>query len=113
VQETGQLDMQKVMESVLQWLSLPKNWKWLIIINNVDREFKGPAKDEQEFDLEEAMPNADHGSILVMSRLWSVKGTGKDLHLEQVNDDEAEKILVYHAGRPLEGWLLLSAPTVR
>jgi hypothetical protein len=103
VQETGQVDMQKVIGGVLQWLSLPKNRKWLVIIDNVDREFKGPAKDEQGFDLGEVMPDADHGSVLVTSRLWSLKGTGKDLQLEQVNNDEAEKILLHHAERPLDG----------
>jgi hypothetical protein len=93
-----------VMRGVLQWLSLPKNWKWLLVIDNVDREFRGLAKDEHGFDPEEAMPESDHGSILITSRLWGLKGTDKDLHLGHVSESEAEEILVYHADRPLQGW---------
>jgi hypothetical protein len=68
VQKNGDVDVQKIMERVLRWLSLPGNRRWLLIIDNVDREFKGPAKDGQAFDLEEAMPNADHGSVLEGNR---------------------------------------------
>jgi tetratricopeptide (TPR) repeat protein len=99
VQENGQVDVQKVMASVLRWLSLPGNWKWLLVIDNVDREFQEPGKDEQGFNPEEAMPSSDHGSILITSRLWSVKGTCKDLDLDRVNEDEAQAILTRHAGR--------------
>jgi tetratricopeptide (TPR) repeat protein len=94
-----QVDVQKVMASVLQWLSLPGNWKWLLVIDNVDREFQEPGKDEQGFNPEEAMPSSDHGSMLITSRLWSVKGTGKDLDLDRVNEDEAQAILTRHACR--------------
>jgi tetratricopeptide (TPR) repeat protein len=99
VQENGQIDVQRVMASVLLWLSLPGNWKWLLVIDNVDREFQEPGKDEQGFNPEEAMPSSDHGSMLITSRLWSVKGTGKDLDLDRVNENEAQAILTRHAGR--------------
>jgi hypothetical protein len=45
--ENEKTDMKIVVSGVLQWLSLPKNWKWLLIIDNVDREFRGSAKDQQ------------------------------------------------------------------
>ena len=101
--ESAEVDVNVVMQGVLQWLSLPKNRKWLLIIDNVDREFKEPGRDELGFDPEEAMPSSDQGSILITSRLWSVKGTGNDLNLGEVSETEAEGILVHHAERPLEG----------
>lgn len=101
--ESAEVDVNVVMQGVLQWLSLPKNRKWLLIIDNVDREFKEPGRDELGFDPEDAMPSSDQGSILITSRLWSVKGNGSDLNLGQVNESEAEEILVHHAERLLEG----------
>jgi hypothetical protein len=38
--------MEAVMRGVLRWLSLPDNWKWLLVIDNVDREFRAPGEDE-------------------------------------------------------------------
>jgi hypothetical protein len=99
-----QVDLQSVMKGVLQWLSLPGNWKWLAIIDNVDRDFRGPARDEQGFDPQEAMPSADHGSILITSRLSILQRIGESLQLGRVTETEAEEILERQAGRSLQGW---------
>jgi hypothetical protein len=106
-------NLQYAMTGVLLWLSLPDNWKWLLVIDNVDREFRNPGKDEQGFDPEEAMPRADHGSILITSRLRSLKGTGTDLQLRRMEENEAEEILIHHAGRPLRGWSLFHTTLIR
>ena len=101
--EGAQVDMLAVMRGTLQWLSLPGNWKWLLIIDNVDRDFRGPAKDEQGFDPQEAMPSSDHGSILITSRLSTLQRIGDNLQLGRVTETEAGEILERQAGRPLEG----------
>jgi hypothetical protein len=105
--DSAQVDTQAVMRAVLQWLSLPRNWKWLLVIDNVDREFRGPGKDEQGFDPKEAMPHSDHGSILITSRLSTLQGTGEDLQLKRVSESEAKGILECQAGRSLQGWSLV------
>jgi hypothetical protein len=110
---TGEFDFEVVMRHVLQWLCLPKNWKWLLIMDNVDRESRGLGTDEHGFDPENVMPISDHGSVLITSRLWSLKGTDKDLHLGRVSESEAEEILVHHADRPLQGWSFYTSPTTR
>jgi hypothetical protein len=99
-----QVDLQSVMKGVLQWLSLPGNWKWLAIIDNVDRDFRGPARDEQGFDPQEAMPSSDHGSILITSRLSILQRIGENLQLGRVTETEAREILERQAGRSLQGW---------
>jgi hypothetical protein len=101
--KNAKVDLQVVMEGVLQWLSLPGNWKWLLIIDNVDREFRGRGKDEQGFNPKEVMPHSDHGSILVTSRLSTLQQIGKNLPLGRVNENEAKGILELQAGRPLQG----------
>jgi hypothetical protein len=107
--ENEKINMKIVVSGVLQWLSLPKNWKWFLIIDNVDREFRGSAKDQQGYDPHEAMPHSDHGSILITSGLSSLPGIGESLRLGRVNDIEAQQILERQAGRSLKGWSLLHA----
>jgi hypothetical protein len=102
----AQVDMQAVMRGVLQWLSLPGNWKWLLVIDNVDREFRGLGKDEQGFDPREAMSHSDHGSVLITSRLSTLQGISEALPLGRVNESEAKEILECQAGRSLQGWFL-------
>jgi len=103
----AQADLEVVMKGVLYWMSLPGNWKWLLIIDNVDREFRGPGKDEQGFDPQEAMPDSDHGSILITSRLSSLQRFGENLQLGRVNDTEAAEILEQQADRSLQGGFLV------
>jgi hypothetical protein len=103
-----QVDMQTAIRGVLQWLSLPGNWKWLLVIDNIDREFKGPWKDDQGFDPKEAMPHSDDGSILITSRLSTLQGIGGTLPLGRVNESEAKEILERQADQSLQGWSLAS-----
>jgi tetratricopeptide (TPR) repeat protein len=104
------VDIEAVMRGVLQWLSLPGNRKWLLVIDNVDREFRGPGKDGQGFDPKEATPDSDHGSILITSRLSNLQGIGETLPLGRVNECEAKEILERQAGRLLQGWSLAPIP---
>lgn len=111
--DSAQVDMQAVMRSVLYWLSLPGNWKWLLVIDNVDREFRGLGKDEQGFDPRQAMPHSDHGSILITSRLSTLQGISEDLQLRHVSESEAKEILERQAGRSLKGWSTILASSFR
>lgn len=110
---SAQVNLRVVMEGVLQWLSPPGNRRWLLIIDNVDREFRGPGKDEQGFDPKEVMPHSDHGSVLITSRLSTLQRIGENLPLGRVNDNEARKILELQADRPLKGQFKLLAPIVQ
>jgi len=101
--------MQAVTRGLLQWLSLTGNWKWLLIIDNVDQEFQGSGTDEQGFDPQEVIPIADHGAILVTSRLSTLRIGSEDLQLRCVSDDEAREILESEVRRPLQGRSILLA----
>jgi hypothetical protein len=54
---------------VLRWLTLEGNSWWLIIFDNIDQysPFSGTAGDA--YNIGEFFPGADHGSILITSRL--------------------------------------------
>ncbi|CAK3992734.1 Hypothetical predicted protein [Lecanosticta acicola] len=49
-------DSAQMSESFLQWLALPDNKDWLLIIDNVDRDWQSQAKDPQAFNYSEFLP---------------------------------------------------------
>ncbi|KAK3615670.1 hypothetical protein LTR56_026445, partial [Elasticomyces elasticus] len=96
------VDAEAVLEEVLRWLSIPANKRWLLVIDNVDLEYEGPSKDEQGYDPRGIIPDADHGSVLITTRLAGVERLGDSLRLGHVNDDEAKAILQSSAKKPLQ-----------
>ncbi|KAK5705826.1 hypothetical protein LTR17_021337 [Elasticomyces elasticus] len=96
------VDAEAVLEEVLRWLSIPANKCWLLVIDNVDLEYEGPSKDEQGYDPRGVIPDADHGSVLITTRLAEVERLGDSLRLGHVNDVEAKAILQSSAKKPLQ-----------
>ena len=94
-----------IVEGVLQWLSLPSNQHWLLIIDNVDRDHLNKEKDPQAYDAKEFFPSADHGSILITSRLAGLHRYGDGRKLNEVNAEQAKTILENNAGRSIKGQL--------
>ena len=102
-QEKG-TDVDEVIEDVLKWLSRGLNDRWLLIFDNVDREFSNVSKDAEAFDVREYFPSADQGSILITSRLASLQQLGvDDMKLEPVNELQGKSILENSLGRSAEG----------
>ena len=96
-------DVNKVFKDVLKWLSHSSNNRWLLIFDNVDREFSVPSRDPEAFDVIEYFPTADQGSILITSRLASLGQLGPDMKLEPVNEEQGESILKNSLGQSTEG----------
>ena len=96
-------NVDEVVEDVLKWLSRPANNQWLLIFDNVDREFSVPSRDLEAFDVKEYFPTADQGSILITSRLASLWQLGTDMKLEPVNEAQGASILKNSLGRSIEG----------
>lgn len=88
-------NVDEVVDEVLQWLSQPLNSKWLLIFDNVDQEF--PAFDVKYF------PEADQGSILVTTRLASLRRLGAEKKLDPVDEPQGESILKNSLGKSVEG----------
>jgi len=99
----GRANVDEVVEDVLKWLSQPLNDQWLLIFDNVDREFSGPSRDSEAFDVKEYFPTADQGSILITSRLMSLCQLGTDLKLKPVDKLQGSSILENSLGRSMEG----------
>lgn len=88
---------------MLMWLCQPLNNQWLLIFDNVDRESGPSSEDPEAFDVEAYFLEADHGSILVTSRLASLWRLGPDLKLEPVDKVQGESILMNSFGKSDEG----------
>ncbi|KAK4985799.1 hypothetical protein LTR50_005705 [Elasticomyces elasticus] len=103
LKHSNNIDVDVVVESVLHWLSLPSNQHWLLVVDNVDRDHLSKDKDPQAYHVEEYFPAADHGSILITSRLASLARYGEDLKVGKVDDKQAKAILENNAGKSIEG----------
>ena len=97
-------DFDAIVEIVLKWFSQPSNNKWLLIFDNVDREYSAQYEDPEAFDLEEYLPEADQGSFLITSRLaglWRLAGSS--IRLEPFDELQGELFLNSIVEKPLAG----------
>ena len=97
-------ELDEVVEDVLKWFSQPSNNKWLLIFDNVDREYFAEFEDPEAFDIKEYLPEADQGSILITSRLagmWRL--VGKEIKLEPFDELQGELLLNSITEKPLPG----------
>jgi hypothetical protein len=98
------LDADVIVRGVLRWLSLPSNKHWLLIVDNIDRDWNAKEHDSLAFNPREYLPQADHGSILVTSRLAEMEdGFEAKLHVDRVDDAQARSMLESYAGKEQEG----------
>ena len=72
---TGNVDV--VVRNVMSWLSQPDNRDWLIIFDNVDRESGVDNADPYAYDVTRYFPGADHGSVLITTRLANLDQLGR------------------------------------
>lgn len=112
--QADKLDADVIVRGVLRWLSLPSNKYWLLIIDNIDRDWNAKEHDSQALNPRKYLPQADHGSILVTSRLAEMEdGFETKLHVDRVDDAQARSMLESSAGKELEGTLRSNAGCIR
>ncbi|XP_014554864.1 hypothetical protein COCVIDRAFT_39337 [Bipolaris victoriae FI3] len=87
----------------LQWLSMSLNSHWLLIIDNVDSDYHNHNQDDlPAYDVEYYFPHADHGSILITSRLASLQQLGSGVQVGAVTEEQGRAILEINARRAVE-----------
>ena len=96
------VDVDVAVRECLCWLSLPSNHHWLLIIDNVDRDHRDRG-DSQAYDVKEYFPQADHGSILITSRLPGLQTLGAGVKVGTVAAEQARAILESNAGKAVTG----------
>ena len=103
----------EVVNEVLKWLSQPLNHQWLLIFDNIDREFSISSEDPEAFDIKLYFPKADQDSILVTTRLASLRRLGADLKLESVDELQRAIILRNSIGNSVEGGITLNEHSIK
>jgi KaiC/GvpD/RAD55 family RecA-like ATPase len=86
-------DLDTVVKDVMSWLARPDNTAWLLIFDNVDREYSPQGADHDAYDMKRYLSGADHGSILITTRLAKLKQLGKSQQLDKVDPKQAQAIL--------------------
>ena len=102
------IDVNVAVRECLQWLSLISNYQWLIIFDNVDRD-PYDKDDLHAYNVHDYFPQADQGSILITSRLASLRRHGLGLKVGTVTKEQARAILESHAGRVVKGKLVANS----
>lgn len=87
---SGNLDV--VVKEVMGWLTKPDNTEWLLIYDNVDREYNPRDPDPEAYDVKRYLPSADHGTVLVTTRLAKLEQLGDSQKLGKVDMNQSETI---------------------
>ncbi|KAG9657517.1 hypothetical protein KCV03_g10180, partial [Aureobasidium melanogenum] len=99
--EQASPDQRLIVRGVLDWLSLASNQRWLLVIDNVDRDHTTKEKDPLAYDVEEYLPTADHGNMLITSRLSTLRAPRNSLRLTRVDRDQGRAILEATGGETM------------
>jgi hypothetical protein len=82
-----------VVADVKGWLARSENSDWLLVFDNVDREYDSNTADPPAYDIEKYYPQVDHGSILITTRLASLEQLGESRLVTKVDKTQALAIL--------------------
>ena len=86
-------DINMVVQEVLAWLAQEDNSQWLLIFDNVDRDYKPHKSGPEAYDVTDYFSGANHGSILITTRLAKLEQLGDSQQLGKVNEGQARAIL--------------------
>lgn len=86
--------LDQMARNALQWLAIKGNSRWLIIFDNVDQCHSFSHTVDDFYDITEFLPFADHGSILITSRLQALTELGKSFSLRKLDTTIAIQLLL-------------------
>lgn len=67
--ENPEGDIDEVVGEVIGWLGSPENIKWLLVFDNVDRDYGPHTVDPLAYDIQQFIPSRTCGSVLITTRL--------------------------------------------
>ncbi|KAI9890869.1 MAG: hypothetical protein M1814_003508 [Vezdaea aestivalis] len=86
--------LDQAVDEFLGWLSRKGNTRWLMIYDNVDRDGSSETEDSDAFPPFDYMPDADHGSVIITTRLFKFRELGEELPVGRMNAKEAEELIL-------------------
>jgi hypothetical protein len=95
-----------LVQGVLDWLSIPSNRNWLLVVDNVDRDHTAKVNDPLAYDVKQYLPTVDHGNMLVTSRLSTLVPPKNSLRLTGVDRGQGRAILEAIGGETISGIMI-------
>ena len=93
---TGE-EIERAARQVLQWLATPNNCKWLLIFDNVDK-YSETEQIEGHYNVTKFFPSADHGSIIITTRVLRMAEIGQSYPVQKLQSSEAVTLLLESSG---------------
>ena len=94
-------EQRKKTNVVLEWLVLDENRRWLFVFDNVDRDYQAKIEDQQTYDIEFFFSSADHGFVLITTRLFHFEEHESTTKVTNVNQEQVRQILKNNVRRCL------------
>lgn len=91
-------EVKRRADEVLKWLALKGNDRWLLIFDNVDKEITKDGGDNGAYMVESFFPEADHGSIIITTRLQLLQDLGEPILLREMDHDNSLELLDESSG---------------
>ncbi|KAG7415776.1 Nephrocystin-3 [Fusarium oxysporum f. sp. rapae] len=85
-------ELDDAVANVIKWLEQPNNREWLLIFDNVDKDWIGQESGTSAYDPRRYLPG-DHGSVLITTRLSRLAQLGESRKLGQVDTALGKVIL--------------------
>ena len=85
-------DLNFVVKEVMAWLARPDNTDWLLVFDNVDQEYNRHNPDPNTYDIQQYFSGADHGAILITTRLAILEQQRDSQYLGKVDRNQPEAI---------------------
>jgi hypothetical protein len=95
----GKASTEVMVQGLLDWLALPSNTHWLLIIDNVDHDYNTMVKDPLSYDVTRYLAQGDHGSILITSRLSTLTVPQNSHRLTEMSAEESRSLFEVQSGR--------------
>ncbi|KAI9659662.1 MAG: hypothetical protein M1829_006570 [Trizodia sp. TS-e1964] len=87
----GNID--EVVREVICWLAQPDNTEWLVVFDNVDRNYSSHTADPLAYDVREYFFGANHGFVLITTKLAQLEQLGGSQQVNKVDRAQAQEIL--------------------
>ena len=88
--------LEQAITAVFEWLSEAQNTQWLMVVDNVDTQRAAVGSAETSYQIWKQFPR--HGSVLITSRLASLRRLGKGLEVKEVPVEDGLQILCNATG---------------
>jgi hypothetical protein len=91
-------ETKQAARQVLQWLAITNNCRWLLIFDNVDKYTTKKHTEDGYYNITKFFPSADHGSIIITTRVPQMAEIGQSYPVQKLQSCEAVTLFIESSG---------------